>query len=281
MSHYQYEYYKFDCIVLDKPSLRYTDSFFLKIYVNSCLSYDTAFVCGIEVESSNNNVLRISSCSKRTYAEDIVAHVKCLSYLLYARIAIPKTYSLYEDTVLGPIVVHPKIEHVCLFRNCHINVVKVESLLEPDILLCKAIQFALTNHTASKTSFTNLMRFIKHFNITRYTSHAVHQQEVEIVECDTYEFTSMLTACIGSGNEDSQSSSFKEVWKFIRQHSNEVTPALYPASCPLLKHIDRDKLEELKLLRHINEDLYKKEFDELIHRTTQKLEQQNIVHFRL
>jgi len=271
MSH-QYEYCKFDCIVLDKPNLRYTDPFFLKIYINSCLSYDTAFVCGIEVEPSKDNILNISSCSKRTYADDVIGHLKCLSYLLNARIAITKTYTLYEDTVLDPIVVHPKIEHVCLFDSCHVNAAKVEPLLDSNVLLRKTTQLALTGHVASKTSFTNLMRFIKNFNITQqYVSLPFQQEEVQTINCDTLEFSSMLLAYISSNNEDVQSSSFKEAWNFIKQSFNRIAPLSYPLSCPLLKDGDRDKLEELKLLRHINEDLYKKEFDGFVQNKLEKL----------
>jgi len=281
MSFTQYQYYEFDCVVLDKPNLRYTDPFFLKIYINSCLSYDTAFICGIEVEPSKDDMLIISTCSKRTYADDIIKHLRCLAYLLNARIAVAKTYTLYENTVLDPIVVYPRIEHVCLFRECHINAIKVEPLLDANSLLRRPTQLALTSNIASKTSFTNLMRFIRHFNMTeQYVLYAFQHEEVQIIDCDTLDFSNMLLAYISSNNEDVQSTTFKEAWNFIKQRFDRTAPLAYPLSCPLLKD-NSDKLEELKLLQCINEDLFKQEFDKLVDHMMQNLEQQRIARFKI
>jgi len=122
MSFTQYQYHEFECVVLDKPKLIYTDPFLLKVYINSCLSYDTAFACGVFIKPSKDNVLKIASRSKRTYADDIIGHLKCLAHLLNARIAITKTYTLYEDTTLNPVVIQPKIDRTCVFYDCYINV---------------------------------------------------------------------------------------------------------------------------------------------------------------
>jgi len=281
MSYTQYQYYEFDCVVLDKPNLIYTDPFLLKVYTNSCLSYDTAFACGVFIKPSKGNVLKIASRSKRAYADDIIGHLKCLAHLLNARIAITETCTLYEDTILNPVIIQPKIDRTCVFYDCYINVIKVQSLLAPDTLLYKNVIISLLWNNTHEENFTNLMRFIKHFKITKFIPTNIEIEQDSTIKCRRYRLFDLIEFFVKYKKHEKITDSFKSVWKMIlkRELTDETAPTIYPSLCPLLKYIDDGYIENLRLLRLIDQDTFNRKLAQFVDSTVLTLKQQKIATF--
>jgi len=201
--------------------------------------------------------------------------------LLNARIAITKTYTLYEDTTLNPVIIQPKIDHVCMFCDCYINVIKVQPLLTPDVLLYKNVIISLLWNNTHEENFTNLLRFINHFKLTKSIPSSIETGQNSIIKCRRYRLFDLIEFFVKHKKHEKMTDSFKSVWKIIlkRELTDRRAPTIYPSLCPLLKYIDNGYIENLRLLRLIDQDIFNQKLSQFVDNTMQTLKQQKIATF--
>jgi len=268
------EFHKFvvKCIFLDEPQIQHSDDF-LKLYFNCCLPLNTTFLCGLTIDDFKDNVLYLAFTSKRTYARHVLATIKCLACLTKSRIAITDKYQMYERTVLYPIIVTPTMpKNTCIFSSCHGMLIKVQPLLNPQILLHKQMLDYLNEPRLLAAEYFGFKDFISQFKFNRNCSQNLqYDDDIWKLDCSFYNIRKVIIKSLTSNDQHNTVDFFGEAVSYVIANKSQILIEMktLPYSllkCPVTTFLNKcypDWMDKLKVIKTLDGGLFYQEVDKI------------------
>jgi len=268
------------CVFLDEPQIQYDENF-LKLYFNCCLTLNTTFLCGMTIDDFTDNILYLSSTSKRTYARHVLATIKCLAYLTKSRIAITDKYQMYEQTALYPIIVTPTMpNNTCIFSSCHGMLIKAQPLLNPQILLEKQMLDYLNESRLPDSEYFGFKDFISQFKLNHKCDQDLqYDDDIWKLDCSFYNIRKVIIKSLASNNQHNIVDFFGEAISYIITSKSQILMEMktLPYSlldCPIIRFLNKhhpDWLDKLRVTKTLDGGLFYQEVDKIAQETFKQL----------